>query len=60
VTEGLEVIDAIAGVATDRRDRPYEDVMILSIKKVEYDEPAAAADTTVVEVVEAADSTETK
>ena len=57
VTEGLEVIDAIASVATDRRDRPYEDVMILSIKKVEYEEPAAAADSTTVET---ADSTETK
>ena len=57
VTEGLEVIDAIAGVATDRRDRPYEDVMIISIKKVEYEEPAAAADSTAVET---ADSTETK
>jgi cyclophilin family peptidyl-prolyl cis-trans isomerase len=57
VTEGLEVIDAIATVATDRRDRPYEDVMILSIKKVEYEEPAAVADST---VVAAADSTATK
>ena len=57
VTEGLEVIDAIAGVATDRRDRPYEDVMIISIKKVEYEEPVAASDST---AVEAADSTETK
>ena len=32
VTEGLEVIDAIATVDTDRYDRPYEDVIILSIK----------------------------
>ena len=45
VTEGLEVIDAIAGVATDRRDRPYEDVMIISIKKVEYEEPVAGTET---------------
>ena len=60
VTEGLEVIDAIAGVATDRRDRPYEDVMIISIRKVEYEDPAAPADTTVVEVVEVTDSTEAK
>lgn len=60
VTEGLEVIDAIAGVATDRRDRPYEDVMILSIRKVEYEDPAAPVDTTMVEVVEVTDSTETK
>ena len=60
VTEGLEVIDAIATVDTDRYDRPYEDVIIISIKKVEYEEPAAPADTTVVEVVEVTDSTETK
>ena len=63
VTEGLEVIDAIATVATDRYDRPYEDVIILSIKKVEHEEPAAPADTTVVAVVEVEevkDSTETK
>lgn len=63
VTEGLEVIDAIATVATDRYDRPYEDVIIISIKKVEYEEPAAPADTTVVAVVEVEevkDSTETK
>ena len=60
VTEGLEVIDAIAAVDTDRYDRPYEDVIIISIKKVEYEEPAAPADTTVVEVVEVTDSTETK
>ena len=60
VTEGLEVIDAIASVATDRRDRPYEDVMIISIRKVDYEDPAAPADTTVVEVVEVTDSTETK
>ena len=62
VTEGLDVIDVIATVDTDRYDRPYEDVIILSIKKVEYEEPAAA-DTTaveVVEVVEVTDSTETK
>jgi cyclophilin family peptidyl-prolyl cis-trans isomerase len=31
VTEGLEVIDRIAAVATDRYDRPYEDVMIISV-----------------------------
>ena len=63
VTEGLEVIDAIATVATDRYDRPYEDVIILSIKKVEHEKPAAPADTTVVAVVEVEevkDSTETK
>lgn len=30
--EGLDVIDKIASVATDRYDRPYEDVMIIEIK----------------------------
>lgn len=48
VTEGLEVIDAIAQVATDRYDRPYEDVIILGIKPayVPVEEPA---DSTAVE-----------
>ena len=52
VTEGLDVIDAIATVDTDRYDRPYEDVIILSIKKVEYEQAA--------EVTETPDSTETE
>ena len=34
VISGLEVIDAIATVATDRYDRPYEDVIITAIKPV--------------------------
>lgn len=34
VTEGLEVIDRIASVPVDRMDRPYEDVIILSVKPV--------------------------
>ena len=34
VTEGLEVIDVIATVATDRYDRPYEDVQIISINPI--------------------------
>ena len=34
VIEGLEVIDRIAGVATDPYDRPYEDVIIQSIRPV--------------------------
>lgn len=48
VTEGLEVIDVIAQVATDRYDRPYEDVIILGIKPayVPVEEPA---DSTAVE-----------
>lgn len=35
VIEGLEVIDVIAAVATDPYDRPYEDVIIESIRPVE-------------------------
>ena len=38
VTEGLDVIDVIATVDTDRYDRPYEDVIITSIKKVDTTE----------------------
>jgi cyclophilin family peptidyl-prolyl cis-trans isomerase len=50
VTEGLEVIDAIATVATDRYDRPYEDVMILSIKPAYVPiETPEAVDSTITE-----------
>ena len=52
VTEGLEVIDRIAAVPTDAYDRPYEDVMIISVKplNVEPEEvPADSADTTKTE-----------
>ena len=35
VIEGLEVIDKIAAVPVDRMDRPYEDVIILSVTPVE-------------------------
>lgn len=51
VTEGLEVIDVIAQVATDRYDRPYEDVIILGIKPayVPVEEPA---DSTAAEPVD--------
>lgn len=49
VIEGLDIIDKIASVATDRYDRPYEDVIIERITPV-AEEPAveevAAADTT--------------
>ena len=48
VIEGLEVIDVIAGVATDPYDRPYEDVIIESIRPA-VEEPAQVevqADTT--------------
>ena len=58
VTEGLEVIDAIATVATDRYDRPYEDVMILSIKPayVPVETPEAIDST----ITETPDSTATE
>lgn len=46
ITEGLEVIDRISCVATDRYDRPYEDVMIISIRKIGLPEPKVEADTT--------------
>ena len=49
VIEGLDIIDKIATVATDRYDRPYEDVIIERITPV-VEEPAVeeipAADTT--------------
>ena len=32
ITDGLDVIDKIAAVQTDQRDRPLEDVVIKSIK----------------------------
>lgn len=54
VTEGLDVIDKIAAVATDRYDRPYEDVMIISVTAVNNEpevvsEPVADSDTTKAE-----------
>lgn len=51
VVEGLEVIDRIANVDTDRRDRPYEDVIITGIKPVyvPVEEPAEPTDTTAAE-----------
>ena len=55
VTEGLEVIDQIASVATDRYDRPYEDVMIISVKALNA-EPEVAAE----EVTEPSDTTKTE
>lgn len=43
ITEGLDVIDAIAGVRTDFRDRPLEDQVIRSMEidtlGVDYPEP---------------------
>ena len=52
VTEGLEVIDRIAAVPTDAYDRPYEDVMIISVKPLNVkpeEVPAETADTTKTE-----------
>ena len=48
IYEGLDVIDRIATVATDRYDRPYEDVMIVSIRKTGQSEPEIQKDTTAV------------
>lgn len=48
IYEGLDVIDRIATVATDRYDRPYEDVMIVSVRKIGQPEPEIQKDTTAV------------
>lgn len=55
VTEGLEVIDRIAAVATDRYDRPYEDVIIKEIIPVGVPVEETPADTAAVQ--QPADST---
>ncbi len=44
VVEGLDVIDKIASVDVDRMDRPYEDVIIVTVKPV-IDEPEVPAQT---------------
>ena len=54
VTEGLDVIDKIATVATDRYDRPYDDVMIISVSALDSqpeptEEVAEQPDTTKAE-----------
>ena len=41
VTEGLEVIDVIASVDTDRYDRPYEDVVIIAVNRIGAPKPKA-------------------
>ena len=48
VTEGLEVIDRIATVETDRYDRPYDDVMIISVKELKAEPEVTPADSTTV------------
>ncbi len=48
VIDGLDVIDKIAAVPTDRYDRPYEDVMIISVTPVAVEPeqvPEEVADT---------------
>ena len=55
LTEGLEVIDRIATVATDRYDRPYEDVMIVSVKALNT-EPENIEETADSTAVQPADS----
>ena len=57
VFEGVEVIDRIAAVATDRYDRPYEDVMIVSVKQIGLPEPEKVAEQGDTAVTEAADTT---
>ena len=37
VTEGMDVVDEIASVPTDKNDRPVEDVVIKTIKVIEED-----------------------
>ena len=51
VTQGLEVIDKIAQVPVDRMDRPYEDVIILSVNPVVVEpEMPVQADSTAAQV----------
>ena len=57
VIKGLEVIDAIATTATDRYERPYDDVIITAIKplvELESETPKAEVE---VETTAPADST---
>ena len=55
VFDGIEVIDRIAATPTDHNNRPFDDVMIISVKQIGLPEPKAeATDTT------ATDSTEVK
>ena len=48
VVEGLEVIDIIATVPVDRMDRPYEDVVIITVRPVvQKPEVVAPADSSI-------------
>lgn len=51
VIEGLDVIDRIAAVPVDERDRPYEDVRIIAVRPVRLPvtEPSADQDSTAVQ-----------
>ena len=41
VTQGMDVVDRISGVATDTQDRPVEDVTIVGVRVAGEDAPAA-------------------
>ena len=56
VIEGLDVIDKIATVDTDRYDRPYDDVMIISVKALN-DKPEVAAENADTTAVQPSDTT---
>lgn len=53
VIEGLDVIDKIAAVPVDRMDRPYEDVIIISVTPVEP-QVKESADSVAVEPADSA------
>ena len=55
VFDGIEVIDRIAATPTDHYNRPYDDVMIISVKQIGLPEPKAEAEDST-----ATDSTEVK
>ena len=57
VFDGIEVIDRIAAAATDRYNRPYDDVMIISVKQIGLPEPEQVAEQEDTSVTEAADTT---
>ena len=57
VVDGLDVIDKIADVPVDRMDRPYEDVVIITVKPVivEPEPSEEAADSAAVQTTEPAE-----
>ena len=56
VIEGLDVIDKIATVDTDRYDRPYDDVMIISVRALN-DKPEVGAENADTTAVQPSDTT---